>query len=158
MGIVRLLAGAGLLLLAGCFAKPQSTGAAESRASIRTSSGANLAFSSEISGTIAVNGDRIQVVRERKFKIDAEVYGDFNVGDLVFIDLYLRTKDGKLSSCANSIAKVEAVSNAKATFHTDFYVTKLPEQDCTLKFSALLKDNTERTELAEAEVRIVAPH
>ena len=144
-------------MLIGCNQKPATSTAVTSPVAIQTSSGAVLSFSSAQEGSVTATGNRIEVVQERKFTIDGVIEGEFDVGDFVFIDLCRRLKDGKLSTCANAVAKVATVSDGKATFHTDFYVTKYPQQDCTLRIEAKLEKKPERSMLAEVDVRIRPP-
>jgi hypothetical protein len=154
---LHVLSGLALLLVVACVKQTQPPDVVQSLAIVQAAPGLKVTFSSEDEGTVAAIDERIEVVRERKFKIAGEIESNLAIGDVIFVDLNLPLKNGKYSTAANSIAKVTSVSNGKAMFQTEFYITKLSEQDCVLKLTALAKDESERTELGELKLRIKAP-
>ena len=142
----------------GCFGerKLEQTVEQAANATIQSSSGVAISFSSADQGTVIAVGDRINVVRRRNFTISGVAPGLFVAGDPVFIDLMRRLKDGKLSSCANAVTKIDRVADGKATFRSTFYTTDLAEQDFVLRIEAVKpKTSDERVTLIDVECRIV---
>ena len=146
----------GSMLLFGCAPyKPQPANV--ERVEIRPLAGGALTFLSEQKGTIAQQGEKIEVTCSRSFKIKGEVEAACEIGDLIFIELQLPVEREKWSTAANAIAKVESVKDGRASFQVDFYVGEFKEQDCRLILELYSVSKKERSPLNEVNVRLRAP-